>query len=67
MPFWCSAIIGVSGMGVRLSRAAASAQAFGGGSAGAGSGDEALGAGAARSTLDELTTWTQWADKVLVF
>ena len=29
--------------------------------------DEALGAGAARSTLDELTTWTQWTDKVLVF
>lgn len=23
--------------------------------------------GAQRSTLDELTTWTQWADKTLVF
>ncbi len=23
--------------------------------------------GAARSTMDELTAWTQWADKVLVF
>ncbi len=23
--------------------------------------------GAHRSTMDELTTWTQWADKVLVF
>ncbi|MBI3374434.1 MAG: DsrE family protein [Betaproteobacteria bacterium] len=23
--------------------------------------------GTSRSTLDELTTWTQWADKVLVF
>jgi len=23
--------------------------------------------GAKRSTLDELTSWTQWADKVLVF
>jgi hypothetical protein len=24
-------------------------------------------AGAARSTLDQLTEWTVWADKVLVF
>lgn len=23
--------------------------------------------GAQRSTLEELTTWTQWADKTLVF
>lgn len=29
--------------------------------------DEALTEGARRSTLDELTTWTTWADKVLVF
>lgn len=29
--------------------------------------DEQLSAAAKRSTLDELTTWTQWADKVLVF
>ncbi len=28
---------------------------------------EALTEGAKRSTLDELTTWTQWADKPLVF
>ena len=26
-----------------------------------------LSEGCIRSTLDELTTWTQWADKVLVF
>jgi len=26
-----------------------------------------LAEGASRSTLDELTTWTQWADKTLVF
>ena len=29
--------------------------------------DEQLTAAAKRSTLDELTSWTQWADKVLVF
>ena len=29
--------------------------------------DAELAEGAKRSTLDELTTWTQWADKVLVF
>jgi uncharacterized protein involved in oxidation of intracellular sulfur len=29
--------------------------------------DAELCEGAARSTLDELTTWTQWADKTLVF
>ena len=28
---------------------------------------EALTEGAKRSTLDELTTWTQWAEKVVVF
>ena len=28
---------------------------------------EALAEGAKRSTLEELTTWTQWADKTLVF
>ena len=28
---------------------------------------EGLTEGAQRSTLDELTTWTQWADKALVF
>jgi uncharacterized protein involved in oxidation of intracellular sulfur len=28
---------------------------------------EGLTEGAHRSTLDELTTWTQWADKALVF
>ena len=28
---------------------------------------EALAQGAQRSTLDDLTTWTQWADKTLVF
>jgi uncharacterized protein involved in oxidation of intracellular sulfur len=29
--------------------------------------DEDLLAGSRRSTLDELTEWTRWADKVLVF
>jgi len=29
--------------------------------------DEDLAVGARRSTLDELTDWTLWADKVLVF
>lgn len=29
--------------------------------------DAELTEGAKRSTLDELTTWTQWADKTLVF
>ncbi len=29
--------------------------------------DVELAEGARRSTLDELTTWTQWADKALVF
>jgi uncharacterized protein involved in oxidation of intracellular sulfur len=29
--------------------------------------DQELIQGAARSTLAELTAWTQWADKVLVF
>ena len=29
--------------------------------------DEDLAVGARRSTLDELTVWTLWADKVLVF
>jgi uncharacterized protein involved in oxidation of intracellular sulfur len=29
--------------------------------------DEDLGGGARRGTLDELTEWTLWADKVLVF
>ncbi|MBI3067940.1 MAG: DsrE family protein [Betaproteobacteria bacterium] len=32
-----------------------------------GIGEVELAEGANRSTLDELTTWTQWADKVLVF
>ncbi len=29
--------------------------------------DEELAEGTRRSTLDEMTHWTQWADKVLVF
>ena len=29
--------------------------------------DGELGQGAHRSTMDELTAWTQWADKVIVF
>jgi uncharacterized protein involved in oxidation of intracellular sulfur len=29
--------------------------------------DDDLGEGTRRSTLDELTDWTLWADKVLVF
>ncbi len=29
--------------------------------------DKSLVEGASRSTMDELTAWTQWADKVLVF
>ena len=29
--------------------------------------DKGLVEGALRSTMDELTAWTQWADKVLVF
>jgi len=29
--------------------------------------DEELAEGLARSTLDELTDWTVWAEKVLVF
>lgn len=29
--------------------------------------DEELAEGTRRSTLDELTTWTQWAEKTLVF
>jgi uncharacterized protein involved in oxidation of intracellular sulfur len=29
--------------------------------------DTELSAGAERSSMDELTQWTQWADKVLVF
>jgi len=29
--------------------------------------EERLVAGARRSSMDELTAWTQWADKVLVF
>ncbi len=29
--------------------------------------DEELSQGAQRSTLEDLTEWTQWADKVLVF
>jgi len=29
--------------------------------------DAELTEGASRSSLDELTTWTQWADKVLIF
>lgn len=32
-----------------------------------GIGEAELGEGASRGTLDELTTWTQWADRVLVF
>lgn len=32
-----------------------------------GLGDEGLTGPARRSTLDELTAWTQWAEKVLVF
>src|SRR5690606_8739637 len=32
-----------------------------------GIGDAELAEGTKRSTLDELTTWTQWADKVVVF
>ncbi|MBI3222293.1 MAG: DsrE family protein [Nitrosomonadales bacterium] len=29
--------------------------------------DKELIEGASRSTMDQLTTWTQWADKVIVF
>ncbi|MCK6531187.1 DsrE family protein [Myxococcota bacterium] len=32
-----------------------------------GLGDEGLAGTARRSTLDELTAWTQWAEKVLVY
>lgn len=32
-----------------------------------GIGDTDLVEGASRSTMDELTAWTQWADKVIVF
>jgi len=32
-----------------------------------GIGDDELIEGASRSTMDQLTTWTQWADKVIVF